>query len=56
MNIVRREVVKGKGDSFKDIVELIARGFAWREWKWRDGHREDAPMKGPVVGSGEGVE
>ena len=37
-------------------VELIARGFRWREWKWVGCHREDAPSAGGVVGEGEGVE
>lgn len=43
-------------DGRDGYVELISRGFGWREWMWCDGHRDDAPMKGPVVGSGEGPE
>lgn len=45
-------VVEGR-DSY---VELIARGFQWREWKWLGGHREGAPSTGEVVGEGEAVE
>ena len=37
------------------FVELVARRFKWREWIWKEGRREDAPSKGPVVDHGEGV-
>ena len=37
-------------------VELIARGFRWREWKWLGGRRDDAPSTSEVVGEGEAVE
>lgn len=47
----RHYVVDGR-DGY---VELIARRFKWREWLWTDSHREDAPSKGPMVDSGEGV-
>lgn len=42
-------------DGREGYVELIARRFSWREWLWIDSHREKAPSKGPVVGSGKGV-
>jgi hypothetical protein len=42
-------------DGRDGYVELIAGRFTWREWLWIDSHREEAPSKGPVVGSGEGV-
>jgi hypothetical protein len=35
-------------------VELIARGFRWREWLWNAGDRESAPSNGPLVGEGDG--
>lgn len=47
----RHYVVDGR-DGY---VELIAQQFAWREWLWSSGHRDDAPSAGPVVGTGEGV-
>ncbi len=47
----RHYVVEGR-DGY---VELIAGRFAWQEWIWSKGHRDDAPSSGPVVGSGEGV-
>lgn len=50
-NQIRHYVVDGR-DGY---VELIARQFSWREWLWTDGQRDDAPSKGPVAGSGEGV-
>ena len=49
----RHYVVDGR-DGY---VEVIARSFKWREWLWGENcHREEAPSKGPVVGSGEGKE
>jgi len=48
----RHYVVDGR-DGY---VELIAHRFRWREWLWTESHREEAPSRGPVVGSGEGVE
>lgn len=48
----RHYVVDGR-DGY---VELIARRFKWREWLWEEGHREEAPSKGPVIGSAEGIE
>lgn len=42
-------------DGRDGYVELIAKQFAWREWMWSNGHRDDAPSDGPVMGSGEGV-
>lgn len=44
----RHYVVDGR-DGY---VELIALGFRWREWLWDKGHRESAPLNGPVVGEG----
>lgn len=46
----RHYVVDGRNE----YVELIARQFSWREWLWTDGHREQSPARGPVVGEGEG--
>lgn len=42
-------------DGRDGYVELVATQFAWQEWMWSTGHRDDAPSKGPVVGSGQGV-
>ncbi len=39
-------------DARDGYVELIALGYRWREWPWAEGHREDAPTRGPVVGEG----
>ena len=36
-------------------IEMIAKGFSWKVWLWLSGHRDDAPMKGPVLDSGEGI-
>lgn len=45
----RHYVVDGR-DGY---IELIARRYRWREWLWREGERESASMKGPIVGEGE---
>jgi hypothetical protein len=47
----RHYVVDGR-DGY---VELIAKSFAWREWLWGGGQREDVVLRGLVVGQGEGV-
>jgi hypothetical protein len=47
----RHYVVDGR-DGY---VELIAQSFKWREWLWAEGHREDAPKNGPIVGQGAGT-
>ena len=47
----RHYVISGR-DGY---VELVARSFAWREWLWEQGQREDALSIGPVVGHGEGI-
>ncbi len=47
----RHYVVDGR-DGY---VELIGKSFKWREWIWKDCHRDDAANRGPVVGEGEGV-
>lgn len=41
-------------DGRDGYVELIARGFKWREWMWVESRREDAPSTGSVVDEGEG--
>ena len=51
-NDCRHYVVYGRDGH----VELIARGFRWREWKWLSGHLDDAPKNGAIVGEGAGVE
>jgi hypothetical protein len=42
-------------DGRDGYVEVIAKSFRWREWLWVEGHRDDAPKVGPVVGEGEGI-
>lgn len=41
-------------DGRDGYVELIAHSFRWREWIWKDSHREDVPSKTPVFAEGEG--
>ena len=43
-------------DGRDGYVELVAKEYTRREWIWSDGHREESQLKGPVVGSGNGVE
>lgn len=43
-------------DGRNGYVEVIAKQFAWQEWMWSNGGRDDAPKNGPVVGAGEDVE
>lgn len=47
----RHYVISGR-DGY---VELVARSFAWREWLWGQGQREDAGSIGSIVGHGEGI-
>ena len=42
-------------DGRDGYVELVAQSFAWREWMWGRGERDDAANNGPVVRRGEGV-
>ena len=42
-------------DGRDGYVELVERQFAWQEWMWSNGHRDDAPKIGPVVGNGDNV-
>lgn len=39
-------------DGRDGYVELIAPGFEWKEWIWKDGMREDVPAKGPITDQG----
>jgi hypothetical protein len=43
-------------DGRDGYIELIAESFSWQAWNWKDGPREEAPLRGPVVASGQGVE
>jgi len=47
----RHYVVDGR----EGYVELIAKGFKWREWLWAGGNRDDAVNTGPVIAEGEGI-
>ena len=42
-------------DGRDGYVELIARRFSWKAWLWSSGNRDEAPMKGPVLDSGEEI-
>ncbi len=42
-------------DGRDGYVELIAKNFKWREWIWKDCHRDEAVRLGPAIGEGEGV-
>ncbi len=42
-------------DGRDGYVEIIAKGYKWREWLWNSHHRDEAPSKGPVVRSGKGI-
>ena len=39
-------------DGRDGYVELIAQGFVWKEWIWKDGLRDDVPSKEPSVDQG----
>jgi len=39
-------------DGRDGYVELIAQGFEWNEWIWKDGLRDDVPSNGPIVDQG----
>ncbi|MES1200877.1 MAG: hypothetical protein ABUS57_05455 [Pseudomonadota bacterium] len=39
-----------------NYIEVLASGFAWREWMWPSGPRDQYTDPQDVVGSGEGVE
>lgn len=41
-------------DGHDGYVELIAERFAWQEWSWNHGERDDAPANGSMLGSGTG--
>lgn len=42
-------------DGRDGYVELIAKSFSWKAWRWSTGHRDDAPSEGPVVDCGNGI-
>jgi hypothetical protein len=48
----RHYVLHGR-DGF---IEILAERFAWREWLWTDGEREEAPRTGSVAATGAGIE
>jgi len=43
-------------DGRDGYIELIAESFSWQAWDWKGCTREDAPLRGPVVARGQGVE
>lgn len=39
-----------------NYIEVLARGFAWREWIWLGGEREQFTNPDDVVESGQGID
>ena len=42
-------------DDRDGYIELLAKGYSWREWIWTFGHREDVVKNSNIVASGKGT-